>query len=164
MSRFCASVVQDSDKRFLRDRTDWGDRSVVGEPPMNRRARLVAFVAFVALVAGVSLAGCVSSGSVATERAAAATDAAASETDPASAMRIALDDLVGQMTPPSEDAERNIGVTPPEGETTVATYLQDEIIAAFLRARIPGLAVYERTHINTLLGEANLGISGLISE
>ncbi len=94
----------------------------------------------------------------------ASTPSTPSMQDPAAEMRIAFHDLIAQMAPLIGPEGRNIGVTPPDGDEELTAYLQDEIISAFLRARITGLAVYERTHINALLQEANLGISGLISD
>lgn len=74
------------------------------------------------------------------------------------------DRIVQELTIGAAGESRNIAVTPFEGPETMAPLVQDEIISAFLRARIPGLAIFERSGLNTVIEEANLGMSGLVEE
>jgi len=131
---------------------------VTRESGYSRRGAVNRFAVLVTLIVITLWTGCASS--------VPSHETSNSETrqDPIAAVRGAIDDLVDQMAVPVAEGGRNIGVTPPEGQSEVSAYLQDEIIAAFIRARIDGLAVYERTYINELLQEADLGLSGLISE
>jgi hypothetical protein len=76
----------------------------------------------------------------------------------------ATDELLVQMTTSLGGEPRRIGVTTPEGEGDHGEFLQDEIIAAFLRAQIAGVEIYERSRLNAILEEAAFGISGLVAE
>lgn len=92
------------------------------------------------------------------------TPAPEEDTPAVATVRTSIDDLVEQIAVGLDGEPRNIGVTPPEGDETHGEFLQDEIIAAFLRARFPGLEIYERSRLNVLLEEAAFGISGLVAE
>ncbi len=87
-----------------------------------------------------------------------------SQTTPAPTVRASTDELLAQMTETISSETRRIGVTTPEGEGGTGEILQDEIIASFLRARLPGVEIYERSRLNAILEEAEFGISGLVSD
>lgn len=80
------------------------------------------------------------------------------------AMKTLSDRIVQELTTDTTGESRNIAVTPFEGPEYVAPLIQDEIISAFLRARIPGLAIFERSGLNKVIAEANLALSGLVEE